>query len=185
MIDLQVRQQFGQIGMETVPYKFDLKIRSADLEVKPYPARIELKPAKIELNIDYTPSLESMDLRGIQAQAAIFRQDAQETVQEGIARRAQQGQALGDLSKKVTIGQIVKEAMKPKEKTVQLAALDPIKIEVITHALEWDAEMGGLSKTFTPGEISSEFQYGKVNVYLEREPYIEIKAVGSSLDYKV
>jgi|GEM_PF-1474722 len=184
-IDLQIHQQFGRIGIETVPYKFNLRIRPADLEVKTYPAHIELKPAKIDLRIDYTPFLESMGFRGIQAQASAFKHEAQQTVQEGIARVARQGQALSDLRKKITIGQIVDETMKPKEKSLQLVRLDPIKIEVISHDLEWNVEKGGVKINFTPGEISSEFQYGKVYVYLEQKPYIEIKAVGSTVDYKV
>ncbi len=182
MINLQVYQQFGRIGIENIPYEFNLKIKQADFEVKQYPARIELTPAASSLEIDYTAFRESLGYRGINAQAVFFSQDAKRTWEQGVARRTKEGEEMRDLSKKISIAQIAEQATNPKERDLQLVGLEPIRIHFSTRDLEWKVDVGGVSTSFSPADIRSEFKNGKVNVYLEKEPYIEFKAVGLSLD---
>lgn len=166
MIDLQVHQQFGRIGLQISPYEFNLKIKPADFEVKQYPAQIEVEQPAAVLDIDYTAFRESLGYRNIEAQAEYFRQDSQQTCAQGIMRRAQQGEELSDLSKKISIAQIAEQSTQPKERNLQLVRLEPVKISVTTKDLQWRVDAGGVDIEFTPPDIQAEFRQGDVKVYI-------------------
>jgi hypothetical protein len=146
---------------------------------------MELEQPVVTLEIDYSRFRESLGYCGIEAQMLSFVEKAKETCLQGIERRAVQGQQLSDLRKKISIADIAKQAAEPKEKELQLVRLNPIEINFDIDYPQGNVSIGGVKTSFTPGSIQSQFQYGKVDIYMEKEPYLDIEAVGSGVDKSI
>lgn len=182
MIDLRIDQQFGQIGLKTIPYEYALRIQPPNFEVRQNPATVKLETTQLTINIDYSPARESIGYRGIDVQMQTFVQEAREASGQGIERRVAEGKALGDIEKHITVQQIIAKALEPQLKDLELVAVAPIKIQVVPGRLLWKAEPAKVRGNFVPGDVEGNFRFGKIQVYLEREPYVRLKAVGSVFD---
>lgn len=182
MIDLQVRQQFGRIGLKITPYEYDLATQPANLEIKQRPAEISLEQPAATLEIDYTPARESLGFCGIVAQERVFNQEAKATCGAGISRRVYEGEQFANISKKVSVARIVTQMAEPRQKELQLVGTQPIRITVMSHPVVWNANPGGVSVNSTPGSVQGEFQYGSIHSFMEQNPYIQFHAVGSIID---
>jgi len=182
MIDLQVLQQFGRIGLKIIPFQYDLTIRPADLEIQQRPAEIDQEQPAATLEINYTPALESLGYCGIAAQQQVFNQEAKATCDAGIARRVFEGDQFRNLSRKVSVAKIISQAIEPRAKDLQLVSIQPIRITVTSNFVVWKANVGGVSTNSGLGSVHGEFQNGSVHSFMEQNPYIQFHAVGSIID---
>ena len=182
MIDLQIQQQFGRIGLKITPFQYDLTIRPADFEVQQRPAVIDLEQPAATLEINYTPALESLGYCGIAAQQQVFNQEAKATCDAGIAKRVFEGEQFGNLANKATVARIVTQTSQPRKRDLQLVNIQPIQITVKENAVRWMADTGGVSVNSTLGSVHGEFQNGSVHSFMEQNPYIQFHAVGSIID---
>jgi len=103
VIDLQVHQQFGRIGLNITPFQYNLTIRLPDLQVQQQPAEITLEQPAATLDINMTPARESLGYCGIVAQQRVFNQEALAASDAGIDRRVQEGNELGAIEKNITV----------------------------------------------------------------------------------
>lgn len=184
MIDLQVQQQFGMIGLDITSYKYDLSIQHPNLSVQQKSAEITLEQPAATLNIDLTPARESLGYCGIATQQKIFNEDAMRTSMNGILRRAREGDELKDISKKINVATIVTEKFKPHQKDLELVNIEPLQIKVTQNQVAWDAKIGGVSTQFQQGKINGEFEYGSVKSKIEINPYIQFHAIGTVFESK-
>jgi len=182
MIDLQVQQQFGRIGLKITPFQYDLTTHPADLEIQQRPAEITLEQPAATLEIDYTPARESLGFCGIVAQERVFNQDAKATCDAGISRRVFEGEQFANISKKVSVARIVTQMAESRQKELQLVSTQPIRISVTNHPVDWNVNTGGVSVNSTLGSVHGEFQSGSVHSFMEQNPYIQFHAVGSIID---
>lgn len=182
MIDLQIQQQFGRIGLKITPFQYDLNIRPADIEIQQRPAEIDLEQPAATLEIDYTPARESLGYCGIAAQQQVFNQEAKAMCDAGIAKRTFESEQFGNLSNKATVARIVTQASQPRKRELQLVYIQPIKITVKENAVRWRVDTGGVSVHSTIGSVHGEFDYGSVHTFMEQNPYIKFHAVGSIID---
>lgn len=184
MVDLQIRQQFGKIGLQITPLQYDLNIQPPNLEVKQKPAEITLEQPAATLEIDYTPARESLGYNGIAAQQRTFNQEALAESYKGIERRVREGDELGTIEKKIPIEQVIKEATEPKYRDLELVSIAPLVVHIEQHPIVWQAVPRNVRLFPVPGTVRGEFQYGQVKSYLEQKPFISLKAVGSIYDEK-
>ena len=182
MIDLQVQQQFGRIGLKITPFQYDLTIRPADFEIQQRPAELTLEQPAATLEIDYTPARESLGYCGIVAQERVFNQEAKATSNAGISRRVFEGNQFANISRKISVARIVTQVAVPREKDLQLVSTQPIQITVTNYPVYWKADTGGVSVNSTLGSVHGELQYGSVHSFMEQNPYIQFHAVGSIID---
>jgi len=182
MIDLQVQQQFGRIGLKITPFKYDLTIQPADFEIQQRPAEITLEQPAATLEIDYTPARESLGFCGIAAQERVFDQDAKVTCDAGISRRVFEGAQFANISRKISVARIVTQAAEPRERDLQLVSTQPIRITVTNHPVNWNVNTGGVSVNSTLGSVHGYSQSGSVHSYMEQNAYIQFQAVGSIID---
>jgi len=184
MIDLQVQQQFGRIGLNIIPFQFDLTIRPADIEIQQRSAELSLDQPAATLEIDNTPARESLGYYGIAAQQQVFNQEAKATNDAGISRRVFEGEQFANISRKISVARIVTQALEPQKKDLQLVNIQPIQITVTSNFVRLQADLGGVSVNATLGSVHSDFQNGSVHSFMEQNPYIRIQAVGSIIDGK-
>lgn len=182
MIDLQIHQQFGRIGLKTIPLQYVLTIRPPELQVQQQPAAITLEQPAATLDINMTPARESLGYCGIAAQQRVFNQDASAAFNAGLERRVREGNELGAIEKKITVAQVVSQSMEPIDKHLELVSIAPIQITVQVNPIDMQIRVLAVSTDFTRGTIQGNLQYGTVQSYLEQEPYVQIQAVGSVIN---
>ena len=182
MIDLQVHQQFGRIGLNITPFQYDLSIRPPDLQVQQRPAEITLEQPAATLEINLTPARESLGYFGIDTLQRVFTQDAMDTSDAGIDRRVQEGNELGAIEKRISVAQVVAQGMEPRDKHLELISIAPIQITIQENPVNWQAQTGSVHTELTQGTVQGDLQYGSVHSYIEQEPKVQIQAVGSVLD---
>jgi len=182
MIDLQVHQQFGRIGLNITPFQYDLTIRPPDLQVQQRPAEITLEQPAAILEINLTPARESLGYFGIDTLQRVFTQDATATSDAGIDRRVQEGNELGAIEKRISVAQVVAQGMEPRDKYLELVSIAPIQITIQENPVNWQAQNGSVHTELTQGTVQGDLQYGSVHSYIEQEPKVQIQAVGSVLD---
>lgn len=182
MVELQIQQQFGRVGIQQIPFQFELQLSSPNLEIHQEPAKIVLEQPAAVLEIDLSPFRESLGYNGIAAQLRVFNEDAQATAEAGIERRVKEGNELGHIERKISLEQVIKEATDLRYKDLQLVSLVPASIHFRQSPLRWDAEVGGVSAYATLGVVKSSFIYGQVRSMIEQPPYIHMHAVGAIFD---
>lgn len=182
MVDLQVQQQFGRIGLKITPFQFDLTIHPPDFQVQQQFATITLEQPAATLDINLTPARESLGYYGIAAQQRVFNQEVMAVSDAGIDRLVKEGNEFRAIEKKITVAQIVSRRLEPKDKHLKLVSIDPIQITIQENPVYWQVQTGGVHTDLTQGTVQGQFQYGSVHSYLEQEPYCRIQAVGSVID---
>ncbi|WP_088228634.1 DUF6470 family protein [Desulfosporosinus sp. FKB] len=182
MVDLQIQQQFGRIGLNITPFQYNLTITPADLEVQQRPAEISLEQPAATIEIDNTPARESLGYYGIAAEQRVFDQEAKSTVDAGISRRVNEGEQFADLTKKVSVAKIVSQDAEPRQKELQIACTQPIQISVKNYPVNFQVNIGGVSVNARFGSVHGDSQYGSVHSFMEQNPYIKFHTVGAIYD---
>lgn len=176
-VEIQIQQVSGQLGLNITQPNINLKITAPDIKIKTTPANLDLKIEPPEILIDLRASFDSMGLQGTYSYANSLAEEAKQACERGIDRRVSIGNQMAN-PHTPSIGKIVAEASKPPEKEVVIG-LSP------TEGPKISANLGTIKGTYTPahidvtvneGKITNNFTWGKVDIYMEREPSIDIKS---------
>lgn len=184
MIDLQIHQGFGQIGLKITPFQYNLTIKPPDLQVYQQPAQITLEQPAATLEINLTPARESLGYSGIATQQRVFNENAKAASDSGIERRVLEGNELGRIDQKISVAQVIDQSTKLAEKDLELVNIQPIQISIQSNPLRWEAQLGGVTVDLDLGTVHGELQYGSVHTYMAQEPYVQTRAVGSLIEMK-
>lgn len=184
MIDLQVQQRFGRIGLKITPFQYDLRIQPPDLQVQQGSGEISLQQPAATLEIDYTAARESMGYNGLAEQQRVFAQDAKATADSGIERTVSEGWEFSKIDKRVSVAKIIAASRQPKEKDLELVSIAPIKITIQPNNINWEAKPGKVTVDLKEGTVQGNLTSGSVHSYLEQEPYLRFHAVGNIYDQK-
>ncbi|GMB01690.1 DUF6470 family protein [Pelosinus sp. IPA-1] len=177
MGQIEIEQRAGQIGLKITQPNLNLKTTQPDLQIKTTPADLALHIEQPEIIIDLRASFNSMGLQDTYTFADSAAQAAKEACLQGIERRVSIGNQFTE-PHGPSAGQIVAEASKPPEKKLVIGLMPSVPPEI-------SAKMGTVKGTYTPahingkfneGKVTSNFTWGRVDIYMEREPYINIKA---------
>ncbi len=185
MVELQIDQRFGNIGLNIQPMQYNIDVQPAELDIKQVPAQIFLEQPAAILDIDYTLMRDALGYRSIESQTRYLSNEAKADYMAGLDRRVAEGHKLGQIEKKISIAQIASENFEPKEKQVTIEYLPSPKIQVTQQPVQWKAEPGGVQGTYHAGDVNIDVvSMPKVSTYLEQQPYIDIKGVGWAIDIK-
>ncbi len=185
MVEFQIEQQFGRIGLNIQPSNYNLRIQPAELDLKQTPAQITLEQPAAILDIDYTLVRETLGYRSIESQTRELSEQAKAEYDAGLEREVAEGHKLGHIEKNITIGQIAGEAIAPQEKGLTIQHLPFAKISVTTQSLQWDVQHGGVKSVYHDGDVKVDvLKPWDVSVYWEQKPYIHITSTGWAIDIK-
>lgn len=185
MIDLQIHRRSGEIGLKINNASYDLQINKPDLNIKQVPADIVLERTAPEIQIDYSPRQEALGYGGIEVMSRRFVGEAIHNYMSNLERSVHIGYSLGAIEKKLSIGEVVARSVEPKERDVGIVPVPSINITAQPGTLRYRAEIGNVSTDLRQGNIAvNNFIFPSVEVYLEQEPELRIKAVGQNIDQK-
>ncbi|AIF53658.1 DUF6470 family protein [Pelosinus sp. UFO1] len=176
-VEIQIHQVSGQLGLNITQPNINLKITAPDIKMKTTPANLDLKIEPPEIIVDLRGSFNSMGLQDTYSFADSAAQEAKQAALQALDRRTQLGDQMAD-PHGPSIGQIVAQASKRPEKEVAIGLSPSVGPKI-------SANLGTIKGVYTParieskvneGTITNNFTWGKVDIYMEREPSIDIKS---------
>ena len=175
-IEIQIHQVSGQLGLNITQPNINLKITEPDIKMKTTPANLDLTIEPPEIFIDSRASFDSMGLQGVYSFGNSLAEEAKQACVQGIEQRVSVMHQMED-PHSGSIGQIVAAASKRPEKEVVIGLSPSVGPDI-------SAKLGTIKGIYTParidatvreGTITNNFTWGKVDIYMEREPSIDIR----------
>jgi hypothetical protein len=186
MVTLDIKIQSGQIGIRQTQPQLDMQIKNADVELiqQPYELQLSVSFPQIE-KIDQKECFREIGLVNFMDSIRETAQDAQAHVLQAIERIAQQGDQIAHIeNKSITIGKVFGEIPdQEKDFNIDVAPKSRPKITFREGEIRSNFIYGSVKPRYIPADIDTNFRYGTIDVYLEKEPYIKITSRGSIFDY--
>ncbi|MCL6593454.1 MAG: DUF6470 family protein [Alicyclobacillus sp.] len=186
---IQIVQQWGQIGLAYTPMQWYIKQPPAEWQVHAPPAQLEIHITPGQLTIDQTEAFADEDLRTPLAFLQHEAQLAWQTAEQGTAEAADWGQRFLHIEKGDALAQWV---MRYRDKQPQVVpALVPRPFSVHIHyqpgrvQIHADVQPVRVQETLPPVQVV--MTYGKVQTYLAKPPFLYIIAphLGQRIDLHV
>lgn len=177
----QIRMQsnMARIRIEQTPAQLDMKMGSGKLSIEQPPAELTIKSHKGKLTIDQTQAWEERNLMSTIRFNENHAKESRKALQEGVARRAEQGAELIKIETGANI--IAEQAIQnghPQMKQLIMkyvpSSIDSVKIHYEPGDVEIHVET---RKPIIDSEIKEpEFKYfrGKVDITVEQYASLQI-----------
>ncbi|MCR4431690.1 MAG: DUF6470 family protein [Tepidanaerobacteraceae bacterium] len=186
--ELYIKTELGRIGIETYRGDFSLIKKDPGFDMKVTKPEIYISTTYPEIEIDSSRCRAEMGNPSLPEAVLNWRDEGRQAAMDYIDKKVAQGNLLGDIRRKVSIGDIAYKNAFPDPPEFNIDAI-PKSRPLIT------LKEGRVDIDFAPGDVKvsmdasrARFHYesARVNIFLEKEPYIEIKAVyvGKHLDVK-
>lgn len=177
MKQIQIQQQFGQIGIKITPAKLNMAIKQPELDLSPKPANLSLHTEYPEVMIDLRQSFDSMGLKDIVSLEKETAAEGRKTALSGIERRVADGERMAEPNSP-SVAKIVSDSaprmILKKELKLGLIPEAPPKISAKLGSVKGSYTPGDLNGNYIRGTVNGAFTWGRVDVYMEREPSIDI-----------
>ncbi len=183
-MDIRITQQFGQIGINYIQPQLNVNTKQAEMKLTTIPPDIQIAIDYPQVYINLEQPLAEIGLKKIIPFEAEQAEKGQSTLLLGIERAAREGDSLARSAGQGT-GIIADIAWQ------NIFDNRDYNVEAIPHTPPKIWFSGGININVKPGYFrlqvdqnypETEFEPGKVNVYLEREPLLKIEAAGTYLD---
>jgi hypothetical protein len=182
---IQIQQQYGKLGMETVNASQDIRQPRATFEVTTTRPQVDIKSPGGELTIDQSRAFDAVGLGGtLQVLSRIYEQSVSIAIQ-GVADIVQKGNqmaaiqthqnAIADIAR----GEAFKES--PMEYRGEASYLN-VSEQYIAHKPEVNVTNGEVNVNTHPNPPEITYNPGKVNIYMLQWPKIDI--IPPQIDYK-
>jgi hypothetical protein len=142
-----------------------------------------------QIDIDFSRCQSEMGYPSLPEAAVIWRDEGKQAVSDYIDKKVAEGNTLADIERGVPIQDMAySDAFpEPPEFNVDMIPKSRPKITVREGKVDIDLIPGDVSVSVKPFPVRFNYERAHVNIYLEKEPYIDIKAVyvEKQLDVKV
>jgi hypothetical protein len=186
--DLDINFTFGQIGINTHKGYLD-----PDMNIQ---GRFKLKKTDPDISISSKqPQINDIDLSQCRAEigcpspdaaARIWHDEAKQYVLNYIGQKAADGDALGAIERGVSIADIVsaESFSDPPEFNVDLVPKSRPRISFEMGHVMQSSQYGRIQVDIEGEAVTSCYERAHVNIFMEQNPYIDIKAVpkGKNID---
>jgi hypothetical protein len=189
--DLDIRFGFGQIGIDTYPGEIAprMDIQGGFQLEKKLPEFSGEVTQPIIVDIDFSKCRAEMGCPGPQDAAAQWFEAAKQYAIEYIGQKAAAGDALGAIEKGVSIADVVESESYPPPPEINVDAVPktPPKITFKMGEIRGELNPGYVKVDVPDKPVTLEYQRAKVNIFMEKEPFITVKArpVGENIDISI
>ncbi|WP_261303476.1 DUF6470 family protein [Paenibacillus andongensis] len=183
---IQIRQQYGQIGIETINASQEMVQPNATYEVNTTPPQVDIHSPRGELIIDQSKAWDALGSGGIlEAMTRIYTQSSQVALQ-GIGKKVEEGNRLAAIhlggNPIADIGQEEAYAFHEFDYYGEASSLN-VKIDYIPHKVEINVTDGHVNINTHPNKPEVTYHPGKVNISMLQWPKVEI--IPPQIDMKV
>lgn len=178
---LHMESKMGRIRIEQTPASVEIKQHKAHQSIEQPKAEMTIRTTKGKMNIDQSQAWEERNLMSTIRMNEIHAQEGLKAVQEGTARRAEQGAQLIKIEQNINV--IAEQAIEnghPKMKTLSIKYVPSpfaVKINYEPGELHIDVEPRKpiIDVEINKPEIS--FTRGTVKIDMEQYPQLDIYVV--------
>jgi len=184
---IQIQQQPALIGINIKQAEQSIEQPQATIDMRQIPAKLSIdQPAGI-LEINQDKAWDALGLaNNLEISSRIYSQ-ATEIALQGVARRMQEGNQLGDIAhvKSNPIPEMVKDWRDsgPLLPVVGMASIDNVDISYTPGKLDISVEQGGVDVHVTPNRPIHEYTPGKAEIYMQQ--YASVQITPPSIDTAV
>lgn len=186
--NLDIQFAFGRLGIETYKGSLDPKMNIHEgFDIDTQPPEVELSHTlPIIDKIDVTHCKADMGQPDIFTAIPMWYNEAKQYAIEYIGNKAAGGDALGAIERSVSIGDIVEMESFPEPPEVNVEAVPkaPPKITFKMGSVDAKFLQGKVKVNVAYNPVTMDYERANVNVFLEQNPYITVKAVptGKNID---
>lgn len=178
---LDINFNFGEIGIKTQNAKFDLKIPdvSNNFEISREMPKLDVKFTYSDLKIDLSKPFSEIGLMKFYDLAALNAEKGRRNAENYIEKKVQEGRMFAKIEQKIPVFKIIGDEAFGKEYDFNVDLIPKSRPEMVLQE-------GKVYTDFVPGDVKVNFSYEKikldykgpeVNIFMERNPYIKIRAV--------
>lgn len=174
---IQIRQQYAQIGIDADPGTWDMKQPQATLELETEPLRLEISSPPGELFIDQSRARAALGLQNNLEWSQKIYSQSKEILLQGIARRAQEGNRLAATHKG---GNVIAELAREnwlRESPLEVlepASFDNVDLEYVAHKPDINVIPGQLHINVQAHRPELEYRRGKLDIYMKQYQSVQI-----------
>ncbi|MDQ0159656.1 DUF6470 family protein [Alkalibacillus salilacus] len=187
--------QRGQIGIDTQDAQLDITQQDADLQISQPEADLNIETTPSKLTIDQTEALRDMGIISAEESARQNAQEGRQTAQEGIARRASEGDEMMKIENGTDAIQNIVERNIPNPRqdfNIGWIPSSHFAVDINYQPAEVNIEATPNEPIInaTPNKPQLNYQRGDVNTSLAQEPHFDINVDmeswrQSQYDYKI
>jgi len=185
---LQIRQTFGQIGIETQRAWMSIKQPAPKPHIEQKPPEVIIRRKLPKVYIDQTQCFAESGLKPPLQLARDFNQEGLKAIYEAIGRIAEEGTRMVRIEDEGN--PIVDIAY---EKAYKEYRFNMVQMPKSRSKIEWDIGYTKIDWEINPAKIEWELYTRaqidlyphKVNIYLKQWPHIEIRYVGENVDLSI
>jgi len=183
---IQIRQQYAKIGIETTSAKVEIQQPKADIKIEQEHVFVEMSSTPLKIEIDQTDAWSALGKRPSLEFTKAVSNDVNRIVLEATARIAQEGDRLADIHiKENPIPDIAFiNSTKPLEINYEgMPANNNVHYNVILGELDIKVNEGKVNIDVKPNMPIIDYTPGNVDIYLQQKNSIEI--IPPQIDTKI
>lgn len=178
---LQMESQRGRISIEQTPAKIKIKQLKADQSIEQPNAEMNIRTTRGKMHIDQSQAWEERNLMSTIRLNEIHAQEGMKAINEGTARRAEQGAQLIKIEQDVNV--IAEQAVENGHRQMKQLS---IKYVPSPSAVKLNYEPGELDIDIQPREPVIDvqinkpeisFESGAVDISMAQYPHLEISII--------
>lgn len=175
LLQIRIDQQFAQIGLNITKPFLAMQTTQPQIELTIEEPKLEIHSPRPKVYIDQRECFADKDRRTPEAFSAYWAGIAKNKAIEAIATISSEGDMLGQIERGITIEDIAAQAMDNMvDFNVTAVPKQPPKIEADVRPVEVKLHRGTVDLKLHRGRVEHNFQWGKVNVYIEQQNYLKI-----------
>lgn len=185
---LVINSQPALIGINTQNAQLTRTTTLPKIELKTEHAKVQVETTLPKLQIDQKQCFAESGLKGILQLASENASDSVSKMYEGVGIAAEQGNALTDihLGGNPIADQAYYNAYDQflREFNMVTMPMSRPKITLIRGTINLQVKGGTVQKNYVKGELNSEYQPGKVEIYMLQKRQFELRFEKTQLDLK-
>ncbi|QGU00432.1 hypothetical protein SYNTR_1838 [Candidatus Syntrophocurvum alkaliphilum] len=177
-MQININQQFAQIGINTTKPFLGLNTVQPQLQINTQKPEVQIQKQQPKVHIDQSQCFADFNKRAPIEFVNYHSQKAKSSGIQAIGKIAAEGDMLAKIEGNITVQDLAKRAMDTqKDFNVEAIPKQRPNINFEKHPVEIIPQKGTLDININQGTIQQDFQWGKVDIYLNQKNYLEINFI--------
>lgn len=183
--NLRIHQTFGKIDLKQSDQTMRLQSKLPEMEMETKRDILKIEQRYPEVKISFKKSQADCGLSSPTSYAKLCAEKGMQAIIQYISRTAQNGDELMNSIEpdaKTLIDQIKRQVWEQDVKELNIDYLDRPEIMFSMGEVKIDPPQDQINFKWNEGIVKSDFQMGKIDIYLKQKPKIEFQIIGSFFD---
>ena len=183
--NLRIDQTFGKINLKQSDLVMRLQSKQPEVEMITKKDILKIEQRYPEVKISFEKAQADYGFLSPTSYSKLCADKGMYAVMQYISRTAQNGDELMNFIQpdaKTLIDQIKRQILEQDEIELNIDYLDRPEIAFLTGEVEIDPPRDQIDFKWNEGTVKSDFQMGRIDIYLKQKPEIEFQMTGSLFD---